>query len=98
MFFRITNSLAIFQTMMNNIFQDLIIERIVVVYLDNIFIFTRTVKKYIQAIQRVLEILANYKLFLHPEKCKFQKTKIEYLGLIILENKVSINPVKIARV
>jgi len=41
MFFGMTNSLATFQTMMNNIFQDLIVEGIIAMYLDNILIFTR---------------------------------------------------------
>ena len=69
-----------------------------VMYLDNILIFTRMVEEYAQAVQKVLEILAEYKLFLHPEKYKFQKIRIEYLGLIISENKVSMDPVKISRV
>jgi len=42
MFFGITNSPATFQTMMNDIFRTLIAEEIVVVYLDDILIFTRT--------------------------------------------------------
>jgi len=46
MFFGMTNSLATFQTMANNIFQDLIVEGIAVVYLDNIFIFTRSVEEH----------------------------------------------------
>ena len=93
-----TNSLAIFQTMMNDIFQDLIVEGIVVVYLDNILIFTRIVEEHAWAVWKVLEILAKHKLFLHPEKCKFQKTRIEYLGLIISENKMSMNPIKVSGV
>ena len=40
MFFRMINSLTIFQTMINDIVQDLIIERIIIVYLDNILVFT----------------------------------------------------------
>ena len=83
---------------MNNIFHDLIVEGIVVVYLDNILIFTRTVEEHTQAMQRVLEILIEYKLFLYLEKCKFQKTQIEYLGLVISINKVSIDPIKVAEV
>ena len=43
MFFGMTNSLATFQTMMNDIFWNLIVEGIVVVYLDDILIFTKTV-------------------------------------------------------
>jgi len=50
MFFEMTNSLATFQTMMNNIFQDLIAEGIMVVYLDDILIFTRTEEKHAKAI------------------------------------------------
>ena len=38
------------------------------------------------------------KLFLRPEKCKFYKQQIEYLGLVISENKVSMDPVKVAGV
>ena len=38
------------------------------------------------------------KLFLHPEKCEFCKQRIEYLGLVISENEVSMDPVKVAGV
>jgi len=82
----------------NNIFQNLIAEDIVVIYLDNILIFTRTVEKYARAIQRVLEVLVEHKLFLCLEKCEFQKEQIKYLGLIILENEVSMDPVKVVGV
>jgi len=50
MFFGITNSLATFQTMMNNIFRNLIVEGIVVVYLDDILIFTKTEEEHAQAV------------------------------------------------
>ena len=46
MFFGLTNSLATFQTMMDNIFEELIAEGIVVVYLDNILIFTETIDEH----------------------------------------------------
>jgi len=95
MFFGITNSSATFQTMMNDIFWDLIVEGIMVVYLDNILIFTRMEEEHAKAIRRVLQVLQEHKLFLHPEKCEFCKERIEYLGLVILENKVSMDPVKV---
>jgi len=57
--------------MINNIFRDLITKGIVVVYLDDIFIFTRTIKQYTKAIWRVLEILVEHKLYLCLEKYKF---------------------------
>jgi len=98
MFFGMTNSPATFQTMMNDIFQNLIAEGIVVVYLDNILIFTKTEEEHTQAVQRVLQVLKENKLFLRPEKCKFYKQRIEYLGLVISENKVSMDLVKVAGV
>ena len=45
-----TNSPATFQTMMNDIFRNLIAEGIVVVYLDDILIFTKTEKEHVQAV------------------------------------------------
>jgi len=54
MFFGIINSPATFQTMMNNIFQNLIAKGIVVVYLDDILIFTKTKEEHKQAVRRVL--------------------------------------------
>jgi len=84
--------------MINDIFQNLIAEEIVMVYLDDILIFTRIVEKHVQAIQRVLEILTEYKLFLHLEKYKFQIIQIEYLGLVISKNEISIDLIKIAKV
>ena len=50
MFFGMTNSPATFQTMMNDIFRNLIAEGIVVVYLDDILIFIKTEEKYVQAV------------------------------------------------
>jgi len=91
MFFGMTNSPVTFQTMMNDIFQDLIAKGIVVVYLDNILIFAWTVEQHVKAIWKVLEILAKHKLCLCPEKCEFQKEQFEYLGLVVSKNKVSVD-------
>jgi len=84
--------------MMNDIFRTLIAKGIMVVYLDNILIFTRTEEEHKQAVWRVLEVLAEHRLFLHPEKCEFHRKQIEYLRLVISENKVEMDPVKIAGV
>jgi len=84
--------------MMNNIFQDLIVEGIMVVYLDDILIFTKTEEEHAKAIRQVLQVLQEHKLFLHLEKCEFCKEQVEYLGLVISENEVSMDPVKVAEV
>ena len=45
--------------------------------------------------KRVLHKLWNHNLFLKAKKCEFNKEKVEYLGLVIKEGKVSTNPVKL---
>ena len=57
MFFGLTNSPATFQTMMNDIFHDLILEGVVCIYLDDILIFTRTVEEHRRITRLVLERL-----------------------------------------
>jgi len=98
MFFGLTNSPATFQTMMNDIFTDMISEGVVVVYLDDILIFTKDLDEHRRVTHRVLERLAEHQLYLRPEKCEFERTRIEYLGLIISENRVEMDPVKVAGV
>jgi len=68
------------------------------VYLDDILIFTKTEEEHAQAVQWVLQVLKENKLFLRPEKCEFYKQRIEYLGLVISEDEVSMDPVKVAGV
>jgi hypothetical protein len=98
MFFGLTNSPATFQTMMNDIFRDLITEGFVVVYLDDILIFTETIEQHRAITKRVLQLLKENQLFLKPDKCEFEKTKVEYLGVVISHNSVEMDPVKIAGV
>jgi len=98
MFFGMTNSPATFQTMINDVFRTIIAEGIVVVYLDDILIFTKIEEEHERAVWRVLEILIEHKLFLRPEKCEFYRKQIEYLRLVISENKVAMDPVKVTRV
>ena len=88
MFFSLTNSPATFQTMMNGIFEDLISEGKVIVYLDDILIFTETLEEHREVVKKVVELLHMHNLFLKPEKCKFEQTEVEYLGVIISHNSV----------
>jgi hypothetical protein len=84
--------------MMNEIFQDLITEGVVSVYLDNILIFTNSLEEHRRITRLVLDRMCEHKLYLWPEKCELEKTRIEYLGVIISHNKVEMEPVKIAGV
>ena len=98
MYFGLTNSPATFQTMMNEIFDDLITQGVVSIYLDDILIFTSTLEEHRPISRMVMERLRSHKLYLRHEKCEFEKTRIEYLGVIISHNKVEMDPVKIAGV
>jgi hypothetical protein len=64
MYFGLTNSLATFQTMMNEIFQDLITEGIISVYLDDILIFTNSLEEHSQITHLVLDRMHEHKLYL----------------------------------
>jgi RNase H-like domain found in reverse transcriptase/Reverse transcriptase (RNA-dependent DNA polymerase) len=97
-FFGLTNSPATFQTMMNDIFHKLVLEGVVVVYLDDILIYTETIEEHRAVTQRVLELLQKHKLFLKPDKCEFEKTKVEYLGVVVSHNSVEMDLVKVAGV
>ena len=86
MFFGLTNSPATFQTMMNDLFKEVIDEGCVVIYMDDILIFTETLDHHREIVKRVLQILANNNLFLKAEKCEFEMPETEYLGVIIRHN------------
>jgi len=94
MFFGLTNSPATFQNMMNDVFRDLIFAGKVLIYLDDILIFTETLEEHHQVVRQVLLTLRQHKLYLKPEKCDFVQTEIEYLGLIISQNQVCMDPIK----
>ena len=88
MLFGLTNSPATFQALMNTIFADLIAKGKVAVYLNDILIFTSDLTEHREITHEVLACLEKYDLYLRPEKCKFEKTEIEYLGLLISEGKL----------
>ena len=95
MFFGLCNSPAMFQTMMNMIFHDLIIAQVVTMYMDDILVFTKTMEEHRQVTTRVMQILLDNDLFLKSTKCYFEVDTVEYLGFIISADRISMDPVKI---
>jgi len=95
MFFGLCNSPATFQAMMDDIFGDMINDCIIIVYMDDIFIFAPDEVTLTENTKKVLQRLKDNDLFLKPAKCEFNKTKVEYLGMIIEEGKVSMDPGKL---
>ena len=98
MFFGLTNSPATFQTMMNHLFKELIDEGVVAVYMDDILIFTESLAQHQQVVRRVLQILRENNLFLKADKCTFEQSTVEYLGLILSPGQVAMDPIKVAGV
>jgi hypothetical protein len=94
MLFGLTNSPATFQALMNTIFVDLVAAGKVAVYLDDILIYSPTQQEHREITHEVLRRLRAYDLYLRPEKCEFARAEVEYLGLIIRQGEVSMDPVK----
>ena len=95
MFFGLTNSPATFQAMMNTLFHDLIQQGKVVIYLDDILIFTKDIMEHCIIVKEVLKILQENKLYLKLAKCEMEKDEIKYLGMIIGQGKVRMDPLKV---
>jgi len=96
MFFRLTNSLATFQTMMDNIFQDEIAQGWLCIYMDDMIIATEDDEVLHELhINHILDKLEKFDLFLKPEKCKFHQHEVEYLGVLIGNGTVKMDPVKV---
>ena len=95
MFFGMCNSPATFQAMMDHIFTDMIERNLVIIYMDDILIFANTQEKLEKITKKVLKRLQDNDLYLKPKKCKFNKTVIEYLGLIVKKGQLSMDPVKL---
>jgi hypothetical protein len=98
MFFGLTNSPATFQAMMNDIFRDLISAGHVIVYMDDILIFTDDIATHRLITRQVLQILLDNNLSLKLEKCVFEVEEVEYLGVIIAHGTVRMDPKKVEAV
>jgi len=68
---------------MNTIFVDEIQEGHIVIYLDDILIFSNNLDAHRTLVTRVLNKLRLHKLYLKPEKCNFEKTSVDYLGMVV---------------
>jgi len=70
MYFRLTNSLATFQAMMNDLFRDLINQGDTATFIDNILVATDTEEGHDELVEEVLRRLEENNLFVKPEKYK----------------------------
>ena len=91
--FGMTNSPATFQHFMNDIFRDMA-DDFVVIYLDDILIFSFDPSKHEEHVRLVLERLRKYNLHVKPEKCQFHTTSTEYLGFIVSPEGIAMDSAK----
>ena len=92
--FRLTNAPVIYQDMLNDVLREYL-DVFVVVYLDDILVYSRILEEYQLYISKVLECLGVRDLRLKPEKCKFYIEEVNLLGFIIGRNGIRIDPVKL---
>ena len=95
MYFRLCNSLATFQTMMNEIFSDM--DDIMVIYIDDLMIYTKTdnLQEHERIIKKVLKRLKEHDLFAKPEKCTFSLKEVEFLGMIVSREGIKMDDSKV---
>ena len=90
MSFGLTNASATFMMLMNNVFHEYL-NNFVIIYLDDILVYSHRNEEHIDHLHVVLQTLCKYKLYGKISKCEFMKTHVEYLEHIILGDRVSVN-------
>ena len=95
MFFGLCNSPATFQRFMNDSFRDMIAEGWLVIYMDDLLIFSSDEVTHTNRTKRVLQQMMDLDLYLKLEKCTFAATEVEYLGMIVQPGQLAMDPVKL---
>ena len=92
--FRLTNALAAFQHFMNNVFSDLL-DVCIVVYLDDILIYSNDITQHQSHVKEVLKRLWKVGLYAKAEKCKFHSNSVEYLGYVLSLSGLTMSDTKV---
>nr|XP_051211101.1 uncharacterized protein LOC127328548 [Lolium perenne] len=95
--FGLTNAPASFQGLMNQVFAPLL-RKCVLVFVDDILIYSQSLREHVQHLKCVFELLQQNQLFLKRSKCSFALQELEYLGHIIGKNGVSTDTTKVQAV
>jgi len=97
-FFGMTNSLATFQAMMNEILRDMINEGKVVAFVDNMLVGTEMEEGHDEIVEEVLRRLEENNLYIKPEKCAWKVRNIGFLGVVIGPSGIEMEKEKVDRV
>ena len=101
MSFGLTNAPGVFQRLMERVLSGLNPEDwpdYVVVYIDNVLVFSRTIDDHLEHLSRVIQRLHGAGLKLKPSKCHFIREEVEYLGHMITPQGLKTNARLIAAV
>ncbi len=95
--FGLSNSPSVFQAYINDVFRDML-NRWVIVYIDDILVFSDSLDNHIQHVRAVLQRLIEQQLYAKMEKCEFHQTQISFLGYIISSEGVAMDDKKVQSV
>jgi len=95
--FGLINAPATFQSVMNSIFEPLL-RKEVLVFMDDILIYSSTLEDHISLLQQVFDIIQQHQFFIKFSKCSFAQEEIEYLGHCISADGVATEPSKVLAV
>jgi hypothetical protein len=93
--FGLTNAPATFQRLMNTIFHDFVREGFVVVYLDDLLVYSKTEEEHMTHLERVLDRLWEHQLYAKLSKCNFLTHELKYLGHLVGKDGLKPDPEKI---
>jgi hypothetical protein len=94
MSFGLTNAPAYFMYLMNKVFM-MYLDKFVVVFIDDILIFSKTEEEHETHLRLVLEKLRSNKFYVKFSKCEFWLTQVAFLGYIISTGGVSVDSSKV---
>jgi hypothetical protein len=94
MSFGLTNAPAYFMNLMNKVFMEYL-DRFIVVFIDDILIFSKTIEEHEEHLRLVLEKLRSNQLYAKFSKCEFWLTEVAFLGHVIFAGGVSVDPGKV---
>jgi hypothetical protein len=94
MSFGLTNAPAYFMYLMNKLFMEYL-DKFVMVFIDDILIFSKTEEEHEKHIRLVLEKLRSNQLYVKFGKCEFWLTEVAFLGHVISAGEVSVDPSKV---
>jgi len=92
--FGLTNAPATFCTLMNDIFQEWL-DDFVVVYIDDILIYSDSLEEHAEHLRKVFQKLREYKLYAKLEKCEFGVTEVDFLGHRIIQEGLKMDENKV---